>query len=84
MKSIQIEIDEKNFNLLWRSLHDRENELLANLSQEQKGSDEAALIANELVYLRLYKSEFEKKGQNAHFSKGAFSLADSFIDLTKL
>jgi hypothetical protein len=42
------------------------------LSQEQEGSDGAALIANERVYLRLYKSEFEKKpglriSPKAHF-----------------
>ncbi|MFT3867424.1 MAG: hypothetical protein QM715_02890 [Nibricoccus sp.] len=81
MKHVQLKLDEKTFNLLWRSLHDRETVLLEAIANEPKDSDEAALVSNDLVYLRLYKAELEKTGQQAKFPSSAFSLDDGTIDL---
>lgn len=84
MRSFKLEIDEKLFNLLWRSIHAREAELLDELSQEPEGSDEAALIGNDLAYLRLYKKELQEQAKASSFSEGTFSLDDNFIDLANL
>jgi hypothetical protein len=84
MRSFVIEIDEKYFNFLWRSINTRESELLDSLSQEDQESDEAALISNEIVYLRLCKNDLQEKAEKAAFSNGAFSLNDGFIDLANL
>jgi hypothetical protein len=43
-RSFQLVVDEKNFNLLWRALHDRENAMLANLVKEEEDSDNGALL----------------------------------------
>jgi hypothetical protein len=84
MRSFTLEVDEKSFNLLWRSVIARENELLESLSQEDEDSDDAALISNDIVYLRLYKTELKEKAVNASFSDGAFSLDDDYLDLSNL
>jgi hypothetical protein len=63
MRSINIEIDEKYFNLLWRSIIARENELLDSLSQYDEESDEAVLISNDIFYLRLCKKDLQDKAQ---------------------
>lgn len=82
MKHVQLKLDEQTFNLLWRSLHDREDALLEAIGNEPRGSDEAALLGNDLVYLRLYKAELEKSGQNAKLPDSAFSLDAGVIDLS--
>ncbi|MGD8845797.1 MAG: hypothetical protein PVI54_09810 [Desulfobacteraceae bacterium] len=84
MRSFTLEIDEKYFNLLWRSIIARENKLIDTLSQEDEDSDESALISNEIVYLRLCKKELQEKAEKSAFSKGAFSIDDNFIDLANL
>lgn len=84
MKSFTIDIDEKYFNLLWRSIALRENELLAKITGQPEGSDEAALLGNDLVYLRLCKKDLEAKAKSATFSSGSFSQADEFMDLSDL
>ena len=78
MRSFNIKIDEKYFNLLWRSIIARENELLDSLSQYDEESDEAALISNDIVYLRLCKKDLQDKAHDSSFSKGAFSLDSDF------
>lgn len=84
MKEFQLTVDEKAFNLLWRSLADRESELQSNIELVGEGSDAAALLGNELVFLRLTKQELEEKASQAGFSKGAFSLEEGHIDLSGL
>lgn len=84
MKNFQLNIDEKLFNLLWRSISERESELLSEIQQAGEDSDEASLISNDLVYLRLTKSDLEKKAKKSKFSAGSFSLEEGFIDLSKL
>jgi len=84
MKSFDITIDEKYFNLLWRSLLERENELESNIEQAGSDSDDAALLGNDLVYLRMCKKELEEKAKLSDFSEGAFSLDENYLDLSDL
>lgn len=84
MKTIEISIDEKYFNLLWRSLAERENELISAIEQAGEGSDDAPLIGNDLTYLRLCKKDLEEKARAANFSNGVFSLEDEYTDLSDM
>jgi hypothetical protein len=84
VRTLALEVNERLFNLLWRSIDARERELLVNLSQKPEGSDEAALIGNDVVYLRLCKKDLEKRARAAAFSDGAFSLQDGDIDLAQM
>jgi hypothetical protein len=84
MRTFTLDVNEKVFNLLWRSISARERELLASLSQKPEGSDESALIGNEVAYLRLCKKDLEKQARAAGFSDGAFSLEDGHIDLAQM
>jgi len=84
MKEFQLTIDERLFNLLWRSISERENELVSNIQLAGEESDEAALIGNDLVYLRLTKKSLENKANSASFSSGSFSLEEGFIDLSSM
>jgi hypothetical protein len=81
MKHVQLKFDEKAFNLLWRSLHDREAALLETIQNEPANSDKAALLSNDVVYLRLYKAELEKIAQEANMPDSVFALDDDIIDL---
>ena len=82
MRSFDITIDEKLFNLLWRSISEREGELEHNI--EHSNEDNAALIGNDLVYLRLCKKELKDKAESSNFTDGAFSLEEEYIDLSDL
>ena len=84
MRNFLLDVDEKMFNLLWRSITERESELIAEINSMADGSDEAALIGNDLVYLRLAKKELEDKAKSNGFSDSSFSLDDGFIDLSEL
>jgi hypothetical protein len=84
VRTFALQLDEKLFNLLWRSIDARERELLASLSRKSEGSDESALIGNDIVYLRLCKKDLERQARAAAFSDGAFSLEDGDIDLAQM
>lgn len=84
MRAFTLDINEKYFNLLWRSIICRENVLIDKISNESEDSDEVALLSNVLVYLRLCKKSLEEKAKNAIFSEGVFSLEEKFIDLADL
>lgn len=84
MRTFALEIDEKSFNLLWRSVAAREKELLVKISKDNEETDEAAFIGNDIVYLRLVKKELQEKAEKAGFSSGSFSLDENFIDLADL
>lgn len=82
MRTFDITIDEKYFNLLWRALSERESELEINI--ENSNSDDAALIGNDLVYLRLCKKELSENAKKENFSEGVFSLEEAYVDLSEL
>ncbi|MBB3059724.1 hypothetical protein [Microbulbifer rhizosphaerae] len=83
MREFTQTIDEKLFNLLWRSLSEREAEISHEIEADLD-SDESALLGNDLVYLRLCMKDLEKKAKEARFSESAFSLDDGYIDLSEL
>ena len=84
MRSFTLKVNERYFNLLWRSIVARENELIDSISQEDEDSEVSALISNDIVYLRLCKNELKEKAEESFFSDGAFSLDDDYIDLADL
>ncbi len=83
MREFNQTIDERYFNMLWRSISERESEM-AFYIESNPDSDESALLSNELVYLRLCKKELESKAKEANFSVSAFSLNDDHVDLSDL
>jgi len=84
MRNFKLQVNERLFNLIWRSIDARERGLVASLSRKPEGSEEAALIGNDVVYLRLCKKDLEKQARGAAFSDGAFSLDDGHIDLAEM
>ena len=52
-------IDEKYFNLLWRALSKQEAEMSHTIESDPE-SDEAALLSNDLVYLRSCMKELRE------------------------
>lgn len=83
MREFNQTIDEKYFNLLWRALYDREAELSHEIENDPE-SDCAALLSNDLVYLRLCMDELKAKAEAANFSDSAFCVDDGFMDLRDL
>lgn len=83
MREFTQAIDERYFNLLWRALSERESELVCSIDQDP-GSDESALMSNDLVYLRLCKTELEGKAKKSGFPASVFSLDDGYVDLSEL
>jgi len=84
MISFDMNVDEKYFNLLWRSLLERESELEANIEQSDTNVDDAALMGNDLAFLRLCKKKLKENAQKANFSEGAFSVNDGYVNLSDL
>ncbi len=44
MRSFNLGVDEKYFNLLWRSINSRKKEILLKTFEEPEDSDDAALL----------------------------------------
>ncbi len=84
MRFFELKVDEKYFNLLWRALTERENELAFEIEKSEEDADEAALLGNELVYLRLCKKDLKEKAEENNFSDSVFSLENEYIDLSEL
>jgi hypothetical protein len=86
MRKFDTEIDEKNFNLVWRGLAAREKELLKIIEDNEHDEDSELVPAagNDLVYLRLYQKTLKEQAEKAAFSDGVFSLSDEVIDLADL
>lgn len=83
MKKLEVSLDERGLNLIWRALRDRELKLLRQIDESGEDSDEAALLANDVVYLRLYQAELRRKAEGI-FSESAFSLDEGWLDLSKM
>lgn len=82
MRKFTLEVSEKNFSLLWRSLHALEEKLLKVI--EEHGDDPdgelAAFAGNDLVYLRLYRDHLKKAAKESVFSDNVFDLSDDVIE----
>ena len=84
MKQFDLVVNEQLFNVLWRSLSERESELESAIQQAGEDSDEAALLGNDLVYVRLVLKQLKEQAKTHGFSEGVFSVEDDYIDLSKL
>lgn len=87
MREVKLDVNEQNFNLIWRGLAAREKELMA-LIEKRKDDDEDDEIApcanNDLIYLRLYQNTLKESAKTAVFADSVFSLSDELIDLKDL
>lgn len=84
MKQFDLVVNEQLFNVLWRSLYERHSELELAIQHAGEDSDEAALLGNDLVYLRLVMEQLNKQAEEHGFSEGVFSVDDDYVDLSKL
>jgi len=75
MRELKLKLEQKHFNLIWKSLHARENDLLQRVKQFGDDSEEGAFALNDLVYLRLYKKELQIDAEKI-FYKNAFNISD--------
>ncbi len=83
MREFNQTIDEKYFNMLWRTLSEREAEISHTIENEPD-TDESTLLSNDLVYLRLCMKDLRNKAEKANFSKSAFNLDSGYLDLSEL
>ena len=78
MAELTLTVTRQHFNLLWRSLHDRETALLARVEEFTDDSEEGAAALNDLAYLRLYRKQLKESAEPI-FHENAFSTSDEFI-----
>jgi hypothetical protein len=83
MRDLTLTLNDAAFRLVWRALHDREEELLRIAEHGDSDSDEAALASNDLVYLRMWRKNLEEKAR-AVFRDEAFTTSDETIDLSEM
>ncbi len=76
MESLNLSLDQGSFNLIWRSLHAREKELLSIVENFGDDSDEGADALNDIVALRLYIDELKEQAEKVFSDKNAFILED--------
>lgn len=60
MQDLDLKIDRSTFNLIWKSLHAREDSLLKIVEEFGEDSDEGADSLNDIIALRLYKKELKE------------------------
>jgi len=75
MRELELKIDRSSFNLIWKSLHSRENELLAIVEANGEDSEEGADALNDIVALRLYKKEIKEQAEKI-FDANVFLVND--------
>ncbi|WP_221797610.1 hypothetical protein [Oceanobacter mangrovi] len=75
MSELDITLDTNSFNLIWKSLHAREQNLLRVMEEYGEDSDEGADALNDLAYLRLYKEGLREKAEKA-FHPNSFIVDD--------
>lgn len=71
MNELDLTLDSNSFNLIWKSLHAHENNLLKIVEEFGEDSDEGADALNDLAFLRLYKIGIKEKAETV-FHKNAF------------
>ena len=81
MRELELKIDRSSFNLLWKSLHAREDALLTIVEQYGEDSDEGADALNDIVALRLYKKELKEQAEKV-FDPNAFIVNDEPYDIS--
>jgi hypothetical protein len=81
MRKFNLDISERNFALIWRSLGALEASLLSVIEENENDPDceLAAFAGNDLVYLRLYRDDLERMARAAGFSKNVFVDSEAVI-----
>ncbi len=79
MKEHIFSIDDTKFNVLWRSLNDREEKLLNIIQTGDEESDEVVFASNDIVYLRGLKRWLKEEAEKS-FDESAFIVSDELID----
>ena len=75
MQELNLKIDRSTFNLIWKSLHAREDALLKIVDEHGEDSDEGADSLDDIVALRLYKNELKEQAEKV-FDASAFVVSD--------
>ena len=75
MQDLDLKIDRSTFNLIWKSLHTREERLLKIVEEYGEDSDEGADSLNDIIALRLYKKELKEQAEKV-FDANAFIVSD--------
>ncbi|EGT3624090.1 MULTISPECIES: hypothetical protein [Morganella] len=75
MRVLELKIDRSTFNLLWKSLHAREEALLRRVEEYGEDSDEGADALNDIMALRLYRNELREDAEPV-FDANAFLTDD--------
>ncbi|EJD6040099.1 hypothetical protein ACWQEN_002631 [Morganella morganii] len=75
MRVLELKIDRSTFNLLWKSLHAREEALLRRVEEYGEDSDEGADALNDIMALRLYRKELREDAEPV-FDANAFLTDD--------
>lgn len=75
MRVLELKIDRSTFNLLWKSLHAREDALLRRVEEYGEDSDEGADALNDIMALRLYRKELREAAEPV-FDTNAFLTDD--------
>ena len=84
MRELTIQLGETAFNVIWRSLHDREQKLQASIDNHDEESDEAIVANNDIIYLRTLKESLQQQAEAANFQPDSFELSEATIDLLSL
>lgn len=84
MESLNLPLDQSAFNLIWRSLHARDKELLGIVEKFGDDSDEGADALNDIVALRLYIDELKEQAEKVFSSKNAFILEDIPLEVSTM
>ncbi len=81
MRSFTTKIDEINFNLLWRSLADREEKLQKKMEDYQgvNYTEIGLAVAHDLAHLHRYKEQLKALAKKAAFNSGCFNLDDDIF-----
>lgn len=82
MKFLNLPLNQSTFNLIWRSLHAREKELLSIVEKFGDESDEGADALNDIVALRLYTDELKEQAEKVFSDKNAFILEDIPLEVS--
>lgn len=75
MRILELKIDRSTFNLLWKSLHAREEALLRRVKEFGEDSDEGSDALNDIIALRLYRKELREEAEPV-FDANAFITED--------
>lgn len=75
MRVLELKIDRSTFNLLWKSLHAREEALLRRIKEYGEDSDEGSDALNDIIALRLYRKELREEAEPV-FDANAFITED--------